>query len=289
MRLAPSQNKPQARAWHLNGGPASWDAADATACLKEVGCQEVAVLPAPRKTGPWLVRCIPPSDAFFGFVAIEAGDFELTLTQVPGGAKPRRSVSERIPFQKDSKKGSGLNPWPPVPELPKVAAVDVAMLGNTGVPVPPLADSQNKEDEKEEEKDRSRSPLCSVRTRAKHAEMVNNLCDLVDCGGGSRCGYNVLACALALRSGKTLASFQNNLVAMGRTARNDVYQHMDKHQARYCPWSSTDRDTNENNSKWQHSYQLGGILTSHSEVHSMVVRTYFACGLASFWLAHCCD
>lgn len=294
LRLAQGQVKPQARAWKLSGCPASWDADDVVACLREVGCSDVTALSPPRGKGPWLVRCIPPEDVF-GFMAIEAagGKVQLSLTQVLAGAmRPRGTEKvERVGSGVVGKKTSGLNPWSPVPKLPSVSVaasategpgkmeideggmVDAAVSTPAGTPAA-AAGAGEGESAHVKGKDRSRSPIRSGKSRAWQAEQVDKLCDLIECGGGGgRCGYNVLACALALRSGKKHVEFKDNLVAMGRTIRNDVYQHLEKHADRYRSWFWPDTNTTE-------ALEGGPVPNTWEEFLAATLRdTRWVCGL----------
>ena len=86
---------------------------------------------------------------------------------------------------------------------------------------------------------RATPPVEAPASSSNPGQTLTQSCELLECGGGGRCGYNALACGIALKSGKTFKELSPTLVSKGRTVHNDLYLHLEKHPERYqslfCP------------------------------------------------------
>ena len=240
-------NKPQPRAWRLSGAPKGWTEADIISCLTDIGCTEVSILGLPRQRLPWLVRAIGP-DGNIGVIPITTEDAASTmlLSQVASGSARTTSEVERL--GRGTRKAD--KPSPVEKEAPSTPnARDSRSKSPHGEPAATQHDDPTQDAEMQEgdgngsarARERSRTP----KKPKDSPDALSQAVTLHECGGDGRCGYQAIAAGMSFRAKKSWESFKDNLVAMGRTCRHDIYCHLKGHSAEYEPMFLPDERTTE--------------------------------------------
>eukprot|EP00435_Cladocopium_sp_Y103_P071626 s534_g38.t1 len=225
LRLQANKSIPQLHAWTLHGAPRHWFGQDVLQCLFDAGCSEAAIIRPPGKQKAWLVKAIVPDENSLGVMAIHAGSQVMYLNRVIN--KQRRSTEVMSVIRsKLSAKSTQVSPD--------------ALIQKAAAPKPerPRSRSPNKEKESNDAtaKDSSKTaPKAKSRENGVFARIADRVTS-VECGGEGNCGYNCLAAGLALDKGETFDHFKDLLHTRGKTMRNDIYKHLDKHASEYRPF-----------------------------------------------------
>eukprot|EP00435_Cladocopium_sp_Y103_P007050 s1814_g2.t1 len=234
LRLQDSKHLPQLHAWTLHGAPRHWFGQDVMQCLFDAGCTEAEIIRPPGKQKAWLVKAIVPDEHGLGVMAIQAGSRVLYLNRVQNRQRKSAEVMSVI-RSKYQARGTQINkdvppnkPAPPPRERSRSPSKDKKDAKDS-------KESQEKPGDQQNVKSKEAGPF------AKIADRVISL----DCGGAGNCGYNCLAAGLALDKGESFDNVKDLLEARGRTVRNDIYKHLEKHKSDYSPFF-TPAESNEN-------------------------------------------
>ncbi|CAE7892477.1 unnamed protein product, partial [Symbiodinium microadriaticum] len=199
--------------------------------LLGAGWTEIQVLYPPRGKQPWLIKAKPPPNSEGEILGVATGDFTLYLSRVPPraphvvGIKPVHITRKAQPAHEVNLNTEAEDLET---ELEDPPSADANMTGEAA------KDPAKKRDPPEKQ-----SPL-----KKKHKESAPNFLqgyELKDCCGDGACGYNSLAFAYWLSNNADKPHPSNEEIkTMGRTLRQQIHQHICKHQGKYSATFATD-------------------------------------------------
>ena len=218
-------------AWRVQGAPSWFRSIELQEALLGAGWTEIQVLYPPRGKQPWLIKAKPPPNSEGEILGVATGDFTLYLSRVPPraphvvGIKPVHITRKAQPAHEVNLNTEAEDLET---ELEDPPSADANMTGEAA------KDPAKKRDPPEKQ-----SPL-----KKKHKESAPNFLqgyELKDCCGDGACGYNSLAFAYWLSNNADKPHPSNEEIkTMGRTLRQQIHQHICKHQGKYSATFATD-------------------------------------------------
>ena len=220
-------SKPPATAvaWRVQGSPSWFRDAELQEALSGAGWTDVHIILPPQGRKPWMIKAKAPNDSEGTVLGVEVGDHTLCLTRVPPRAPQVVGVTPVRPTRQLRSKQSSM-PFTTSQEMEveeKQSENDVNM------------DQSRQHDGAEDTKKRE-PPVKNSPPRKKSKDVPSLFgYSLKDCGAEGACGYNSLAFAFWLSNDNLDKAHPSDdeIKTMGRTLRQQVHQHICKHQGKY--------------------------------------------------------